>query len=261
MKHLVLSGVVATGAAMLLALAGAPGAAAPVPKGAGKSDPVPDLKTVFDTVSKAVKDEKWPAKADEIKLKDTARAVFGRVLKAAEQTERGLPVDFEKLKKLDVVEKFSADTVENEFVIADEVCVGGAKNAVLFASGTAQIAVAQRCIIVGRNVKCANTRNCVIISGGYVRLLSDRPGDDKNGSVLVAGQWIRAAALEGTICHVLHPGGRQPPDEVKFAGNRLQPAILTAGAEKVIFLNARDDTDPGVFTNCLHVPQKNPIAE
>lgn len=255
MNRFVLCGLVVA----LLALAAGAGTAAPVPKEGAPGDSAPDLKTFFTAVGKVVKDERWPPEEDEKKLRDTVRTVFDRALQAADQKGRKLPVEFNLLTRLDVVGEFKADTVEGEFVIADAVRVTTAKNSVILASGAVHITGAANCVIVGRNVKSTSTNNCVVIAGGYIRLFSDRRGDGER-SVLIAGQWIRATSLEGTICHVLRPGGRQPPDEVKFAGNRPQPAIQTGSADEAIFLNAWDAVSAFDPKKHPYLPQKNPIA-
>src|SRR5262245_47728594 len=92
--------------------------AEPVSKGAGQNNATPDLKAFFDTVGKAVKDEKWPAEADEKLLRGTAQTIFDRTLKAAEEKERKLPVDFSKLTKADVVREYKQASLDGKFLIA-----------------------------------------------------------------------------------------------------------------------------------------------
>lgn len=253
--------VAATGVLALLALAGGAGLAAPVPKDAGKGDPTPDLKATFDTIAKAVKDEKWPAEADEKKLKGSVQQLFERMLKAAEQKERKLPVDFANLKKCDPVKEFKETSIDGAFVIAENVRVTSARNSVIFASGDVQITGATNCIIIAQNLRCTVLTDGLAVAGEYIRLNGADKSPTGDGCVLVAGQWIRTTTMDGTICHVLRPSGLPSPDEGRFAGNRPQPAIRTNGAKGVIYLNDRDDTSANGPKDCTYLPQKTPIAK
>ncbi len=257
MSRLVIGGF----AAVLLAIVGGASSAAPVPKDAGKSDPTPELKVVFDTVGKAVKDEKWPAEVDEKKLRDTARIVFDRTLKAAEQKERKLPADFDKLTKADVAKEYKAATLTGGFVVAGDVRIASAKDSAIFASGDVQITHARNCVIVAQNVRCTVVEDCTVIAGEYIRLNGADKLKDKERCVLVAGQWIRTTTMDGTVCHVLRPGILPSPDEGKFNGNQPHPAIRTNGAKGVIFLNAKEETGANGPQDCTYLPQKNPIAK
>ena len=256
-----LTTVLAAVAAVFVAFTGGATTAAPVPKGAGQNNPTPDLKTVFDTVGKAVKDEKWPAEADEKKLRDTARVIFERATKAAEQKDRKLPVEFEKLNKADVVKEFKNANLDGNCVIAGEVRITRAKDCVIFAEGDVQITHASNCVIVAKNVRCTVVENCVVVAGDYSRLTSARRPNGGDGSVLVAGQWIRTTGMDGTVCHVLRPSGLPSPDEGKFGRNLPHPAIRTNGADNVIFLNAMEETGANGPKNCTYLPQKTPIAK
>jgi hypothetical protein len=247
--------------AVLLVLACGASSAAPIPKGAGANDPTPDLRVVFDTVEKAVKAKKWPAEGDEKKLKDTARAVFGRMLKAAEQKERSLPVDFEKLTERDVAAAFKSTTLSDGFIIAGDVSLTGAKKSAIFASGDVHITGAEDCVIVARNVRCTVAANCVVIAGEYIRLNSARSRQGDDPSVLLAGQWIRTTSMDGTICHVLRPSSLPAPTVGRFAGNQPEAAIMTNGAKGVVYLNDRADTRGGNPNNQTYLPQKTPIAK
>jgi hypothetical protein len=246
--------------AALLTLACGAGAA-PIPKEARAGTGVPDLKATFDTVEKAVQAEKWPAEADEKKLTDSVRAVFDRMLKAAEQKERGLPVDFSKLKKHDVTAAFKSTSLSEGYVVAGDVRITSARKSLIFASGDVQITSASNCVIVARNVRCTGVDNCLVVAGEYVRLTSARQGQGRDPSVLLAGQWIRTTSMDGTVCHVLRPTGQPAPDEGRFAGNRPAPAIRTNGARGVIFLNEQADTGANGPKNCTYLPQKTPIAK
>jgi hypothetical protein len=254
-------------AAAFLALVGGSIGAAPVPKGAGKGSATPDLKVFFETVNKAVMHERWPTEDDEKVLRWTAEMVFVRALRAAEQKERELPVDFEKLKKLDVVNKYENDNLESAFVIAGDVRVKGAEHSVIFATGDVEIGEAANCVIVAPNVNCRKFHNCAVVAGECIRVTSARPHQQgESGSVLVAGQWIRTRELDDAICHVLWPGNLPTPDEAMFKPNRPFPAIGTNRAKNVIFLNAEEDTGvvggrAVVPQNCTYLPQKNPIAK
>jgi hypothetical protein len=256
-------------AVMLLMLAGSVSAAAPVPKDAGKGDEVPNLKTVFDIATKAVKDEKWPAEADEKKLKDTAQKVLTRMLKAAEPKERGLPVNFEKLKKLDVSKEYKNANLESAFVIAGVVRGPSVKDSVIFATGDVEILIATNCVIIAPNVNCGRFQNCTVVAGECIRVISVRPRQQgEPGSVLVAGQWIRARGLDDAICHVLRPGNVPDPDEaMRKLEMKKYPAICVNRAENVIFLNATEDIGANELTvavspqNCTYLPQKNLIAK
>jgi hypothetical protein len=248
-------------------LAPGAGGAAPVPKDAGKGDATPDLAAVFTVVGRAVKDEKWPAEADEKKLKDTPRVVLQRMLKAAEQKERGLPVDFEKLTRADVVKEHKEVALRGKFVIAETVQGTTATDAVIFASGDVRFTLVTNCVIVARNVRCTGADNCTIIAGEYIRLTGadrrrNRDGSVlSDGAVLVAGQWIRVTGLDGTICHVIRPGNLPAPDEAKWAGTNTQPAIRITTGQDVVFLNDRSDTGATSAKNSTYLPQKAPIAK
>jgi hypothetical protein len=260
MKRFVLGGSVAAGVAVLLALTGGSGVAAPVPKGASKVEPTLDLKTFLDTTGQAVKGEKWPAEADEKKLNDTARAVFEQMLKAAERKERKLPVEFEKLTRADVVKEYKTVTLTSGYVIAGDVRVTDARDSVIFAGGNVQITAAKNCVIVAQNVRCTTLDNCVVIAGAYIRINSAEPRNGSDPSVLVAGQWIRATGLSGTICHVMRPGGLPAPDEPR-PGTGPHPAVRTNGAENVIFLNDQADARASRPKDCTYLPQTTPIAK
>jgi hypothetical protein len=247
--------------AALLALMGGAGVAAPVPRDAGKGDPTPDLKVFFEAVTRAVKDEKWPAEADEKTLKGTPRVVRQRALKAADREERGLPVDFEKLTKANVDKEFKAPVLKEKFVIAETVEVTSARDSVIFASGDVKLGRALNCVIVARNVRITIADNCTILAGEYIEIASARTRMGSPPSVLVAGQWIRGTLMEGTVCHVFRPGVLPAPDEAKLAGNRPQPAIRTIRADGVVFLNAQDQTSANGPKNCTYLPQKDPIAK
>jgi hypothetical protein len=234
--------------------------AAPVPKDAGKADPIPDLKSFFDAVGKAVEAEKWPAEMDEKMLRDTARVIFERAAKAAEQKDRKLPVDFEKLTKVDMAKEYRQALLESSFVITGDVRVTIAQNSVIFATGDVQITGAVNCIIVAKNVRCTVVDNCVVVAGEYISVTGANPRQkDGPGSVLVAGQWIRATVLDSTICHVIRPGKLPPPDDKRM--NMEQSAIQTNGAKGVIYLNDRTDTRGGNPDQQTYSPPKNPIAK
>jgi hypothetical protein len=258
MKRIASGGCVLAWAAVLLA--GGTGAAAPVPKDA-KTNPTPELKSVFDTVGKAVDDGKWPAEADEKKLKDTARAVFDRMLKAADQKPRELPVAFDKLTKADVVKGYKETVLTGGFVIAGDVRVTSATDSVIFARGNVQITSATNCVVVAQNVRCTSATNCTVIAGDFIRMTCVDQPKRGDGSVLVAGQWIRTTGMDGTVCHVLRPGGQPAPDEVNWRLNGPHPAIRTNQADGVIFLNDQDQTSANGPKGCTYLPQKNPIAK
>lgn len=245
---------------VLLAFAGA-SSAAPIPRDAGKGDSTPDLKLFFETVSKAVKDEKWPAEADEKKLTNTTRIAFERMLKAAGEKERQLPVDFSKLLKEDAVKEFKTRPLNERFLIAETVRTATARDSIIYASGDVQITNASNCIIVGKNVRCTVASNCVIIAGEYLRVLSSRRRNNEDGSVLLAGQWIRATSMAGTICHVIRPTGLPNPDDARVPGDGPHPAIRTNTAENVIFLNDQDQTRASGAKDCNYSPQKNQIVK
>lgn len=247
-------------AAALLAVAGG-ASAAPVPKGAGTTDPTPDLQAFFDTAGKAVADGKWPAAADEARLRDTAQAVFDRTLKAAEQKGRALPVDFAKLAKADVAKQFKGASLAGGFVIAGDVQITSASNCAIFATGDVKITSATNCVIVGRNVRCTVADGCAIVADDYLRLTGARAQNGQDGSVLVAGQWIHATGATDTVCHVLRPGTLPPPDVAKLAGTGPYPAIRMTSAVGVTFLNGTDQWKATSNKNCTTVEPKAPIAK
>jgi hypothetical protein len=249
-----------TVACVALLLAGA-GRAAPVPKDAGKVEPTPDLKAFFDAIGTAVKAEKWPAEADEKKLRDTARVVFERALKAAEHKERKLPVDFEKLTKADVAAEYKQVQLNGGFVIAGDVQITSAKDSVIFASGDVQLTTASNCVIVARNVRCTSANNCTVVAGEYIRATGTDQRKGGEVSVLVAGQWIRVTVMNGSVCHVLRPGVLPAPDEAKLLLNGPHPAIRVTVATNVTYLNAQDETTATRATDCTNLLPKAPIAK
>jgi hypothetical protein len=264
MKRFVLGMIVA-----LVFAVGAPRvSAAPVPKGTGPAEATPDLYLFFETTDKAVQAEKWPEADDEKIMRWTAEKVFTRALKAAEQKERKLPVDFEKPKKLDVSKEYKNVDLESAFVIAGAVQGPSAKDSVIFATGDVEISRATNCVIVAQNVWCTVLDNCVVVAGERIRTHLVQPRQQGGaGSVLVAGLWIRSRVLDDAICHVLRPGNLPAPEEAR-QGLELKknPAIGHNRAENVVFLNAEDDT--GIVTgrgvapkNCTYAPPKTPIAK
>lgn len=247
-------------ATVLLAFAGGIGAAAPVPKDAGKPDPTPDLKAAFETVERAVKAERWPGDDDEKLLKNTARVVFERALKAGDQKQRPLPVDYETLMKLDVTAEH-AKPLNGHYLIAGKVLRGTARNSVIFASGPVQLTVVENCVIVAPSVRVSSAYNCVIVAGDHLRLVGARRRDGGEGSVLVAGQWIRATTLDGAVCHVIRPGTDPAPDDPKGAAKAQYFAIQTTRAEGSIFLNAQDAIRSTITKDPTCVTPKFPIAK
>lgn len=234
--------------------------AAPVPKGAGKADPTPDLTAVFDTTRKAVKAEKWPDEDDESLLKNSARVIFERALKAADQKARPLPVDFDKLTKLDVTAEY-AQPLDGKFLITGTVVRGTAKNSVIFASERVQLTIVENCVIVAPTVRVSTAYNCTIIAGDHLRLLSSRKRPTGEGSVLVAGQWLRASILEDAVCHVIKPGTDPAPDDPKGANGAKFLAIQTARATRAVFLNAKEEARITQETDITFSAPKFPLAK
>jgi hypothetical protein len=245
------------GSALVMVLAGNSAPAAPIPKGAGTGEVTPDLKVFFETADKAVKAEKWPAEDDEKVLRWTAEKVFARVLKAAEQKDRKLPVEFDKLAKLPVAANYMGK-LDNQYLVTGTAKITIAQNSVIFASGHVQITTARHCVIVAPSVKVTGFDNCVIIAGDHFRATSARQRPDAERSVVVAGQWIRISTLTGTVCHVLRPGKEPAPDE-KVAGP--QPAITANTTKDAIFLNDRGDTRGTDPEKQLYLAPKTPIAK
>lgn len=245
------------------ALAVGLGSAAPVPKDASKPDPTPDLKAAFDTAARAVKAEKWPGEDDERLLKNTARVVFERALKAAGQKPRALPVDYEKLTKLNVTGEYAGNPLNNNVLIAGTVARGSARDSVIFASGHVQLTIVENCVIVAPSVRVSTAYNCVIVSGENLKLLSARRRPNGGeGSVLVAGKWIRASTLDGAVCHVIAPGTDPSPDDPKgaVAGAKFVAIQATRG-EGSIFLNEPAATKFTLTKEATHLPPKFPLAK
>jgi hypothetical protein len=246
-------------AALLFALAGDPAPAAPIPKGAGTGGATPDLKLFFDTVGKAVKAEKWPGEDDEKIMRWTAEKVFARTLKAAEQKDRALPVEFDKLTKLAVAADYKGK-LDGQYLVVENAKITTAKNSVIFASGHVQITTATNCVIVAPSVRVVGFDNCVIVAGEHFRFTSARQKKDADRSVVVAGQWIRGSTLTGGIFHVLRPGTQPAPDE-KAGVNGPQPAITANTVRDAIFLNERGDTRASTANEPTYLPPKTPIAK
>lgn len=255
-----LSALAAT--AVAVALAGGSAPAAPIPKGAGTGEAVPDLKLFFDTVGKAVKAEKWPAEDDEKILRWTADKVFARTLKAAAQPERKLPVEYDKLTKLPVGGDYQGK-LDGQYLVVGTAKITIAQNSVVFASGHVQITTARNCVIVAPTARVTGFDNTVIVAGEYFRFTSARHKKDAERSVVVAGQWVRGVTMVGTICHVLRPGKLPSPDE-KVAGMEPQPAISSSTAQDVIYLNEQADvrgTAAGDKPSAHVAAPKIPIAK
>jgi len=200
-------------ATVLLTLAGSVGAAAPVPKDAGKNDPTPDLKAVFDIVEKAVKDKKWPKEDDEKVLRGTAQVTFDRAIKAAEQKTRNLPVDFKSLKKFAPVVEHAKKDMDEAFLLARDVRECSVRDSVIFATGQVDIRSANNSIIFARYVNCIAVENCLIVTSEHIDATSVWRPFDSEPSVLIAGQWIRTGSQDRTICHVLRPGENATPGD------------------------------------------------
>lgn len=247
---------------LAILFAGGAGLAAPVPKGAGTGEAVPDLKAFFDAADTAVKSEKWPAEADEKALRWTAEKVLARTLKAAEQKERALPVELDKLTKLPVGGEYKGK-LDNQYLVVGTAQVTVAQNSVIFASGHVRITTARNCVIVAPTVHVTGFDNCAIVAGDYFRFTTARHKKDANRSVVVAGQWVRGTTMVGTICHVLRPGQQPAPDD-KPAGGGPQPAVSSSTAKDVVYLNEPTDTRGTTDANqpSIHVqPPKTPIAK
>lgn len=243
------------------ALAVGLGTAAPVPKDASKPDPTPDLRVAFDTAARAVKAQKWPGADDERLLKNTARVVFERALKAADQKPRALPVDYAGLTKLDVVGEYAGNPLNNHFLIAGSVGRVSAKNSVIFASGPVQLGIVENCVVVAPSIRASTTYNCVFIAGDHLRLISSRRRPNGgDGSVLVSGKWIRATTLDGAVCHVIAPGTDPAPDDPKGAGAKSFAIQATRG-DASIFLNEPAAAKFTLTKEPTHLPPKFPLAK
>lgn len=264
--------------AVLTAALGALAPAAPVPKGAEERGAAPDIKRTLDAVARAVKAQKWPDAEEEKQLLAFAQQVLNNVHKAADLKERALPADATKLAKVDVLEHYepkvgaaggavgvAARTTDGKFLLCGSAKGSIIRNSVVFASGDVQFTTATNCVIVGKNVKLTSATNCTVIAAEYVRLSSARKqGDD--GSVLVAGKWIRGSLLTGALCHVVKPTGEPMPDDplnpVAAPAGR-SPAIRTSTATGAVFLN--DAADVSVTSKLASqqkfVTPKTPIAK
>lgn len=252
--------VLATFVTCAMALAGGTGAAAPVPKETGKTDPTPDLKPFFAVVGKAVETGKWPAEADEKQLRETARAIFERATTAAGQKDRKLPVEFKDLDKSDVAKELKGAKVERAFVIAGEVQLGVAKDSVIFASGNVQVTRATNCVIVAKSLRATDADNCVVVAGDYIRASGADRKNREDGSVLIAGRLIRVTGARGAICHVTHPAlGQQFPDEKP--GDPAAPPIRLTTANAVTVLNAAEHWKAATNKNSTAVVPKTPIVK
>jgi hypothetical protein len=250
------------GLAVCAALAASASSAAPIPKDAGTGDATPELKPFFDAVGKAVEAERWPAETDEQLFRGTARGIFMRATKAAEQKDRKLPVEFEKLTKADVVKEYQKDRLDNGFVIAGDVKVRFASDSVIFASGKAEVTHAGNCIIIAKNVKCAGATDCLVVAGEYANVTVVQTNvKDGYTSVVVAGQWIRSVILNDAICHVIRPGKLPPPEFTPTPTNTPYPAIKNNRARNVVYLNERADTSGKDADQQTYAPPKNPIAK
>ena len=235
------------------------GVAAPIPKDAGKVDPTPDLKAFLAAVGRAVEKGKWPAAAEEKQLRETVKGVFEGAVKAANQKDRKLPVDFDKLLRADVAARYDAPEVEGAFVIAGDVRLTSARNSVVFATGKVHITRATGCVIVAREVRCTGAPDCVIVASEYVRVDAAKKRTEGSGPMLVAGHWVRASVLEDAVCHVLKPAHAPPPDELQR--NPPHTAVRTRKATRVNFLNAAEDTRANGPESCTYSPPKTPIAK
>lgn len=263
MTRFVTCGFVAVCAA-LVALASAPRtSAAPVPKDAGKNDPTPDLKTVFDVVERAVKDKKWPKEDDEKILRGTAQVIFERMLIAAERKGRGLPVAFKDLKKHGPVAEFTDKKIDPDdgFIIARTVEMRSVHDAVIFASEKVDLTSVTNCIIFAPHVHCVAAENCLIVAGDDVEVTSLWRPLDSEASVVLAGKSINATAMDGTVCHVLHPVKAARPDPLDPDGEARSGAITANTARGATFLNPMTDVTAPEAKDCKYITLKNPIAK
>lgn len=226
--------------------------AAPIPKVKSK-DTVPDLGEMYDRVGKIVKAGKWPAQDEEKALADTVTGVFQRMVKAAGQKERELPVAIDGLQKL-VVEGLSHEVSrENQFVIAGRARSTGMKNCMVFADEI-QCTSAVDCILVGKTVRCTSIQNCVIVAEESIQLTVAKEGN----SVLCAGQWIRANQLANVLCHIVNPSNAPAPRNL-FGGESV--AIRCTRGKDSVFLNEKSDFKATSAENSQHLPQKDSIAK
>jgi hypothetical protein len=231
---------------------------APVPKNASK--PIPDLKLFIEGVGKTAEAGVWPAATEEKKLRETVQALFKGCVEAAGQKDRRLPLDIERLTSSAVVKEHKGEKLEGKILIAEDVRLTVAKNSTIYASGNVQITFVSNCVIVANRVRCNTFENSFVVAGEYIRLTGDRPPEKSNrGSVLLAGRWIRATTLDGTVCHVVRPGIQPPPDERPT--ELAQPAISTNSAKNVVYLNDRAETLGGSPNEQTYLPPKAPIAK
>jgi hypothetical protein len=229
---------------------------APIPKDAGKAAEVPDLKALLTSIGNAVEKEKWPAEADEKLLREAVDKVFNKALAAAEQKERKLPIDIDKLRKVDVTKGYKVTGLKDAFLIAGDVEITGVQNSVIFASGNVRVTSATNSVIVAKNLRCTSLRESVVIAGESIQAtgIIDR---DTAGSVIVAGQKIKATVLQNVVCHVVRPDDKPPPDKEPLL---LVKPISSNRSTNVYFLNVMEDTRTG-NENCKFLPLKTPIAK
>jgi hypothetical protein len=266
-------------AALVAALGalGSAGSAAPVPKGAEQRSAAPDIQRTLDAVARAVKAQKWPDAEEEKQLLAFAQQVLNNVHKAADLKERALPADATKLAKLDVLERYEPQAgagaaglaavraLDGKFLLCGSAKGSIVRNSVVFASGDVQFTTATNCVIVGKNVRLTSATNCTVIAAEYLRLSSARKIGDE-GSVLVAGRWLRGLSIPGSLCHVVKPTGEPMPDDPLNplgAPAGRAPAIRTSSANGALILNdaAEVALTSKVGTGPTYVTPKTPIAK
>lgn len=233
-------------------------AAAPIPAQALKDQPV-ELKKVQDILDKAVKAGKWPGAADEIKLKDAIQKCMERTLRAVEMEERKLPADWTKLEKTDVAAEHLEGGVMGRTVIAGDVQGTSASNSIILATGDVKFTVLSNCIVIGKNVRFTGARGSLVVADELIRGTSarDQP-NGKDGSILIAGQWIRMTGASGAVCHVIRPGVNPSPED---KGVGPFTAIRMTSAERVLFLNEPDHIQLNRNRDNTMKPAKPAIAK
>jgi hypothetical protein len=263
--------------AALAAALGALAPAAPVPKGAEQRNTAPDINRTLEAVARAVRAQKWPDAEEEKQLLAFAQQVLNNAHKAADLKERALPADATKLAKLDVLERYEPQAgagaaglaavraLDGKFLLCGSAKGSIVRNSVVFASGDVQFTTATNCVIVGKNVRLTSATNCTVIAAEYLRLSSARKIGDE-GSVLVAGRWLRGLSIPGSLCHVVKPTGEPMPDDppggLGAPAGRV-PAIRTSSANGALILNDAAEVvlTSKVGTGPTYVTPKTVIAK
>ena len=240
-------------AAALLALGGT---GAPVPK--ETADEPADLKALHALIARAVKDGKRLSAEDDKKARDILRRLVERVAKEASLGDRKLPVDWDAVKRTDVVKEWRMKQEDDLLIVAGELR-GFANNSIILASGDVSLNTCENSIVVGRKVQFTSASNSIIVAEEYLRgTVTENAKDVRKGCILVSGRWIRMNKLDSATCLVTHPNPAVNIPDGPF--DDTIPVRMTSSRD-VVFLNSTAHLELDPRWKFRIVEPKKPIAK